>query len=105
MLATGEPVADLEVSSHAGGDPGEKRFWSCTQFPVNGPDRKAVGVSVVMREITERPRSLRHPADLQGLQREYAGARSCDVVYRFTGRQDLHVHPAPGSQVRQTVTP
>ena len=34
VLATGEPVLDLQVSSSASGDPGGERFWSCIQLPV-----------------------------------------------------------------------
>jgi Stage II sporulation protein E (SpoIIE)/PAS fold/GAF domain len=57
VLATGEPVTDLEVSNHADGDPGDERFWCCMQFRVDGPDSKAAGAAHVMREITERVRS------------------------------------------------
>src|SRR5215469_4807419 len=62
VLATGVPAADCEVISHAGGGPGEERFWSCTQFPVNGPDGKPVGASVVLREVTEQARNQRRLA-------------------------------------------
>ena len=56
VLAAGEPVADLEVRSHAGA-PGEERFWSCTQFPVTGTDGQTAGVTVVLREVTEQARN------------------------------------------------
>jgi serine phosphatase RsbU (regulator of sigma subunit) len=62
VLATGKPAIDLEVSSHSDGDPGGERFWSCMQFPVNGPDGKAAGVTVVMREVTEQARNQRRLA-------------------------------------------
>jgi PAS domain S-box-containing protein len=61
VLATGEPAADLEVSSRDG-DPGGERFWSCMQFPVTGTDGKAAGVTVVMREVTEHARNQRRLA-------------------------------------------
>jgi hypothetical protein len=57
VLATGEPAADLEVSSHAD-DPGGERSWRCTLFPVNGPDGQAAGVTVVMQEVTEQARNM-----------------------------------------------
>jgi GAF domain-containing protein len=54
VLATGKPAIDLQVSGHANGDPGGERFWSCTQFRVDGPDGKAAGVTHVIREVTDR---------------------------------------------------
>jgi hypothetical protein len=63
VLATGEPVADLEVSSQGGGgDPGGERFWSCMQFPVTGTDGQAAGAIVVLREVTEQARNQRRLA-------------------------------------------
>jgi GAF domain-containing protein len=62
VLATGEPVADLEVGSRAGSDPGGERFWSCVQFRIDGPDGKPAGVAHVMREVTERAHNQRRLA-------------------------------------------
>src|SRR5215469_1331065 len=61
VLATGEFADGLEVSSCAGG-PGGERFWSCTQFRVNGPHGRAAGVVHVMREATEHVRDQRRLA-------------------------------------------
>jgi Stage II sporulation protein E (SpoIIE)/PAS fold/GAF domain len=61
VLATGKPVDDLEVSSHAD-DPGGERFWNCAQFRVNGPDGQAAGVTCVIREVTEQARNQRRLA-------------------------------------------
>ena len=57
VLATGEPVTDLAVSSRADGDPSGERLWSCVQFQIGGPDGKPAGVAHMMREVTERARS------------------------------------------------
>jgi hypothetical protein len=57
VLATGEPVTDMEVRSRADGDPGGERFWSCLQFRIGGPDGRAAGAAHVMREVTEQARS------------------------------------------------
>ncbi len=54
VLATGKPVAELEVSSHASGDLSGERFWSCVQFRIEGPDGEAAGLAQVMRDVTER---------------------------------------------------
>jgi serine phosphatase RsbU (regulator of sigma subunit) len=48
VLATGEPVFDLEVTSAAGGE----RFWRCIQFRVGGPDGQADHVAQMMHEVT-----------------------------------------------------
>jgi hypothetical protein len=62
VLATGEPVTDLEVRSRADGDLGGERFWSCLQFRIDGPDSRAAGAAHVMREVTEQARSQRRLA-------------------------------------------
>jgi hypothetical protein len=62
VLATGEPVDDLEVRSRCHGDPSGERFWSCVQFRIGGPDGRAAGVAHMMREVTERARSQRRLA-------------------------------------------
>ncbi|HEV2244520.1 MAG TPA: SpoIIE family protein phosphatase [Streptosporangiaceae bacterium] len=61
VLATGEAVDGLEVSSHAD-DPGGERFWSCVQFRVDGPDGRGAGVAHAMREVTEQARNHRRLA-------------------------------------------
>ncbi|HYZ54091.1 MAG TPA: SpoIIE family protein phosphatase [Streptosporangiaceae bacterium] len=62
VLATGEPVTDLEVSCRVGDDPGGECFWGCVQFRIDGPDGEPAGVAHVMREVTERVRSQRRLA-------------------------------------------
>jgi len=57
MLATGNPVTYLEVSSQPNGGPGGERVWGCTQFPIDGPDGKATGAVHIMREVDERARN------------------------------------------------
>jgi hypothetical protein len=60
VLETGNPALDLAVTSCAGDDP--KRFWSCLQFPIDGPDDERTGVLHMMREVTERARNQRRLA-------------------------------------------
>jgi Stage II sporulation protein E (SpoIIE)/PAS fold/GAF domain len=62
VLATGEPVFELEVSSHDGGDPGAERFWSCVQFRIAGPDGETAGVVCGILDVTERTRNQRRLA-------------------------------------------
>ncbi len=62
VLATGEPVFELEVSSHGGGEPGGERFWSCTLFRIAGPDGATAGVACGILDVTERTRNQRRLA-------------------------------------------
>jgi Stage II sporulation protein E (SpoIIE)/PAS fold/GAF domain len=52
VLATGEPVFDLEIASAVGGWADDERFWSCIQFRVGGRGGRAAHVAQVMREVT-----------------------------------------------------
>ncbi len=62
VLATGEPVFELEVSSRGGDETGGERCWSCTQFRIDGPDGETAGVACGLMEITERARNQRRLA-------------------------------------------
>jgi hypothetical protein len=62
VLATGEPVFELEVSNHDGGDPGGERSWSCTHFRIYGPHGETAGVACGMVDATERARNQRRLA-------------------------------------------
>ena len=70
VLATGEPVFELEVSGHDAGDPGDgnrgdpggERFWSCVQFRVYGSRGETAGVACAMMDVTERVRNQRRLA-------------------------------------------
>jgi Stage II sporulation protein E (SpoIIE)/PAS fold/GAF domain len=62
VIETGRPVADLEVSSQAGDEPGGEQFWSCVQFPIKGPDGDTAGVVHIMWDITQRALSERRHA-------------------------------------------
>jgi hypothetical protein len=59
VLATGEPVLDLQVGSSASGDQGGERFWSCIQLPVKGAEGNVAGIIHMMREVTARARNQR----------------------------------------------
>ncbi|MFO1433113.1 MAG: response regulator [Candidatus Competibacteraceae bacterium] len=53
MLATGEPLLDIEVSGETPAMPGQLRYWRESFFPVQvGED--IVGLSAVVEDITER---------------------------------------------------
>src|SRR5258708_39461089 len=62
VLATGEPVFDLELTGRADGEPGGERAWSCLQFRIEGPDGEPAGVAHMMLEVTERIQNQRRLA-------------------------------------------
>src|SRR5260370_14376933 len=53
VLATGEPVVGLEVSSRVD-DCGAERFWNSCLFRIDGPDGETAGLACMMREVTEQ---------------------------------------------------
>jgi hypothetical protein len=68
VLATGRPVAGLQVAYQIRGDHSGEQFWSCIQFPIKGPEGACAGVVHAMWEITESARNQRRHAlaDLAG---------------------------------------
>lgn len=57
VIATGEPVTDIETSGEAGGEPGVERHWIQSYYPVRGHQGDVVGVGAVVVEITDRKRA------------------------------------------------
>jgi len=62
VLATGEAVLDLEVTSGIRGAYVEERYWTCLQFPVTAPGAGDARVVHVMRDVTERAVKARRVA-------------------------------------------
>jgi len=62
VLATGEAVLDLEVTSGIRGAYVEERYWTCLQFPVSAPAGDDARVVHVMRDVTERAVNARRIA-------------------------------------------
>jgi Stage II sporulation protein E (SpoIIE)/PAS fold/GAF domain len=62
VLATGEAVLDLEVTSGVRGAYVEERYWTCLQFPVSASGADNARVVHVMRDVTERAVNARRVA-------------------------------------------
>lgn len=54
VFETGEPSVNREVSGMTAAQPGERRDWLVSHYPVRGPDHSILGVGVITVEITER---------------------------------------------------
>ena len=63
VLATDEPVIDVETSGEIPGSPGRERHWLSSYYPVRG-DGETLGVGVVVAEITDRKLAERRAAFL-----------------------------------------
>ncbi len=56
VLATGKPILNVEITGETPQQPGVKRHWLESFFPVTGADGKPEGVGALVVEITERMR-------------------------------------------------
>ncbi len=54
VLETGEPIIDGTVEAETPAHPGEARHYMYSFYPDKSEDGKAVGVSCVVHDITER---------------------------------------------------
>jgi len=59
ILASHEAAADVEVSGHLAGRPGEVRRWLASYYPVPGADGSPLGIGAVVLDVTERRRRER----------------------------------------------
>src|SRR5262245_48406589 len=57
VLRTGEPVANVEVNGQRSDRSNAERCWLTNWYPLRGPDREIIGVSVVAEDVTERKRA------------------------------------------------
>jgi PAS domain S-box-containing protein len=57
VLATGQPVADVELHGVTAARPGGERTWLVSYNPVQDSQGEILGVTTVVQEITERKRA------------------------------------------------
>ena len=57
VLATGEPMLNVELSGETPRQPGEMRHWLESFFPITGKDGRPESIGVIFVEITERRRA------------------------------------------------
>lgn len=54
VLETGEPILDLEVSGETFAQPGVYRTWNENWFPLLDLNGQAIGINIVIQEVTDR---------------------------------------------------
>ena len=86
VLATGRPLTDVEDSGESRAEPGVLRYWTCSYYPVFGPERELVGINAVVLDITERKLEEQRNRDNEELFRTL-----------FEGSGDAHVLVAYGA--------
>ena len=69
VIETGRPLTDVEATCSAPAMPGDVRHWMSSYYPVVGPNRRLVGVSAVVLDITERKLQQQRERDHQELFR------------------------------------
>lgn len=69
VIETGRPLTDVEATCSAPAMPGDVRHWMSSYYPVYGPERRLVGVSAVVLDITERKLQQQRERDHQELFR------------------------------------
>ena len=63
IMQTGQPVEDVEIEGSAPTDPDDPRVWLCSYVPSLDDDGRPLGVSMVVRDITDRKRTERELAE------------------------------------------
>ncbi|MFL5827126.1 MAG: SpoIIE family protein phosphatase [Thermoleophilaceae bacterium] len=58
VIASGEPLLDVEHMGETRARPGEVRTWLTSYMPVRGFDGEVIGITVVVTDVTERRRLL-----------------------------------------------
>ena len=57
IIATGEPVLDLEISGETAARPGVRRTWTESWLPLKDAEGAVIGINIVAEEITDRKRA------------------------------------------------
>lgn len=56
VIATGEPLLDIEVSGETQARPGARRVWRESYYPLKDPTGQVLGINVMVEEITGQKR-------------------------------------------------
>ncbi|MFQ1001069.1 PP2C family protein-serine/threonine phosphatase [Modestobacter sp. SSW1-42] len=70
VVETGEPLRDVEITGTTPADPGVRRTWLESFFPVRLPNGSTLGVAAVARDVTEVQRLQEQLAQTLARQQE-----------------------------------
>jgi len=77
VIASGEPILNLELHGTNGAQPGIERDWLVSCYPQKAGDGRVLGVNVMVQEISDRKRAE--------LEREHLLARERHYAYQLQG--------------------
>ncbi|MFL5351046.1 GAF domain-containing protein [Archangium sp.] len=60
VLETGQPVMDVELAGETPAQPGVRRYWLASYYPVRNEDGTLSGLGVVLVDISEQKRAEEH---------------------------------------------
>jgi two-component system, cell cycle sensor histidine kinase and response regulator CckA len=95
VLATGEPILNVELTGEKPKQPGVQRHWVESFFPIVGNDGRPAGVGVIVVEITARKHA--EEALRAGEERFRLFAENSNEVFWITdptGTEMIYVSPA-----------
>lgn len=90
VLATGEPVLDVEIHGVTPAEPGAERDWLASYYPLKLEDGSIGGISAIVVDITERKRAETERQQLLAAERaarieaEAAQDRLVGILERIT---------------------
>jgi PAS domain S-box-containing protein len=79
IMATGHPLLNIELSGETPKQPGVKRHWMTSYFPLPGPDGAVLGVGGVVVEITEHKRAEEALREYQEKLEELVAERTAEL--------------------------
>jgi PAS domain S-box-containing protein len=56
VFATGEPRLEVEITGETAAQPGVKRTWLHSYFPLKDSNGECIGINVVVQDLTDRKR-------------------------------------------------
>ncbi|MBE9008774.1 PAS domain-containing protein [Pseudanabaenaceae cyanobacterium LEGE 13415] len=54
VVETGEPILDFEITGETAAQPGVKRIWLASWFPLRDGQNQIIGINAVVQDITNR---------------------------------------------------
>jgi serine phosphatase RsbU (regulator of sigma subunit) len=82
-MASGHPTPELEVTGELSTDPGHRRWWLATYYPLRDEDGGIVGAGALVREDTERKE-----AELLAERREREATFLAEASAKLAGSLD-----------------
>ncbi|MGE3871523.1 MAG: sensor histidine kinase [Parvibaculaceae bacterium] len=84
VIASGEPIAGIEVSGERPDEHGAQRYWLTSWQPMKGDDGSIIGVSVAAEEISQRKRAEAALEFAKLSRQSTLGAMTASIAHEIT---------------------